>query len=664
MAYVDKLKIDGTSYDIKDSEGRAETDKKIDVATTGDLIQTVSGNMKITTNGYFSVNQNGKDGIIVNNTRIDIGSGARSKLPLNLYGVPGFIDLIPHKIDDDYSYVEIGTAQGNKKFLISNNGEIPNIIYPSPTSIEKYQTLKKDGTDDITDTINTHTKNEPLFIPAGTYKISAPLQLKHSLYGAGATRDGMRGTSDTILKYTDNPTAFGTLGVVTVSGDDVTGNIVVANLDIICNGMIGGIVFTTNKYTDNTIRNVSVTNVKSYGVYLQPTNSNLSRYCYMSDVTVWGFSDVKPSERVTDNVGFFFGSNAPDCVCNNLVSMVCQGGFYCNVNVIGSNWVTYNGIPSNGTGGSEANEWWEGTYGIKVENNDIHLSNVYLDTVRRGFIFDGPGKSSAYVNGLIFICDPSTATTEEGYGTLALIGTSPSAHLLVNGGVINKSSKISTVVQTIGTYPITSMVCKLDNVDIYTKRDYIFTAGSKYICASGEHRNIDSAITNQTQYVVMGQSETGDPSQYKAIAYIPKATNTTATQGELHVYDDYNLDMTIMVRLNPTDTSVPMAINAIDNRKLNVLLNSTNAGAVNIGHELSNTQDSLYYVNDNAGAIVIYCKLPASRTVTVQVSGFLPVNSPVMLDRIRNEDGTEMDYPRWGNANGMTAIKILRPTIS
>ena len=36
----------------------------------------------------------------------------------------------------------------------------------------------------------------------------------------------------------------------------------------------------------------------------------------------------------------------------------------------------------------------------------------------------------------------------------------------------------------------------------------------------------------------------------------------------------------------------------------------------------------------------------------------------VILDRIRNEDGTPMDYPRWDNNNGMTAIKVLRPNIS
>ena len=47
MAYVDKLKIDNNSYDIKDTEGRAETAKKIDKDTAGDLAQTVSGKMSV-----------------------------------------------------------------------------------------------------------------------------------------------------------------------------------------------------------------------------------------------------------------------------------------------------------------------------------------------------------------------------------------------------------------------------------------------------------------------------------------------------------------------------------------------------------------------------------------------------------------------------------------
>ena len=41
MAYVDKFKIDNNSYDIKDTEGRTETSKKIDKDTDGNLDQTV-----------------------------------------------------------------------------------------------------------------------------------------------------------------------------------------------------------------------------------------------------------------------------------------------------------------------------------------------------------------------------------------------------------------------------------------------------------------------------------------------------------------------------------------------------------------------------------------------------------------------------------------------
>ena len=55
MAYVDKLKIDNNSYDIKDTEGRAETAKKIDKSTAGNLDQTVSGNMNQTVDGNFDI---------------------------------------------------------------------------------------------------------------------------------------------------------------------------------------------------------------------------------------------------------------------------------------------------------------------------------------------------------------------------------------------------------------------------------------------------------------------------------------------------------------------------------------------------------------------------------------------------------------------------------
>lgn len=645
--------------------------KKIDKDTTGDLAQTVSGNLDVHSNNNLSLDgtalyfkSKGTALMAIDFNKINIGSFLRP-IPVSLLAVPQFraVDLV--NIDENYAYATMRTGSNNidTKFLVSRTGEIPSSVEPSPTSIEKYQKLKKDGTDDITATINTHTKNEPLFIPAGTYKISAPLQLKHSLYGAGSSRDPARGTSDTILQYTGNPTSFGSQGVITVSGDDVTGNIVIANLDITCNGMIGGIVFTTDKYTDNYIANVSIGGVKSYGVYLQPSTSTLSRYCYMDNVSVWGFSDVHPSERVAGNVAFYWGDRAPDCCCNNLLAMVCQTGFDCQTNVFGCNWITYNGIPSGGTGGVDANTWWDNTNGLKVTNNDVHITNLYLDTCRRGIVFDGPGKAAAYINNLIYTVDDNTATTGEGNAAIALIGTSPSPQLTVNGGVINRSAKVSTTIQTIGTYPVTAMVCKIDNTYIYTKHEYIFSRNNQFICRTGEHRCIDLAITNQMQYTIAGQSTAGDPEQYKAFAYIPVPNADISSQGCIRIYDRNDIDCSIYLS-NNVESGGLFEISAVDNRQLNKAIYGASTGAgKTVTWDVVNDMDKLYYVNDG-NAIILYCKRPASYEYTVQLSGFTLGNSPVILDRIRNLDGTPMDFPRWSNNNGMTAIKVLRPNIS
>lgn len=672
MAYVDKLKIDNNSYDIKDTEGRAETAKKIDIDTAGDLNQTVSGDFNQTVNGEsvvdskgdLTLKQGGLYAFYANSREVGIGSRVRSK-PVTICGIPQFESLNPINIDNNYSYVTMrtGSSNANTKFLVSRTGEIPSFVEPSPVSIEKYQNLKKDGTDDITATINTHTKNEPLFIPAGTYKVSAPLQLKHSLYGAGSSRDPARGTSDTILQYTANPTAFASQGVITVSGDDVTGNIVIAHLDIICNGMIGGIVFTTNKYTDNSIYNVSINKVKSYGVYLQPNNSTLNRYCYMDNVMVWGFSDNTPVERWTGSVAFFWGDKAPDCECNNLVNMVCQVGFDCRTDVYGCNWTSYHGIPSGGSGGADANTWWNNSIACKITNNDIHVTNFYADTCRYGFVFDGPGKAAAYINNLIYTCDDNTATTGEGNAAIALIGTSPSPQLTVDGGVINRSAKVSTTIQTIGTYPVTAMVCKIDNAYIYTKREYIFSGNNQYICRTGEHRCIDLAITNQMQYTIAGQSTAGDPEQYKAFAYIPVPNADISSQGCIRIYDRNDINCSIYLS-NNVESGGLFEISAVDNRQLNKAIYGAPTGAgKTVTWDVVNDMDKLYYVNDG-NAIILYCKRPASYEYTVQLSGFTLGNSPVILDRIRNLDGTPMDFPRWSNHNGMTAIKVLRPNIS
>lgn len=668
---VDKFKINNSVYDVKDTQARTDVAKKIDKDTVGNLDQTVDGNynqtvgsLSVSSTGNLGLSQNGFVAFYTSNNQISIGTTLRN-IPVAISGTPQFRSLRPVNIDDNYAYVKMQTGSDNNdtKFLVSRTGKIPSFVEPSPVSIEKYQQLKKDGTDDITATINTHTKNEPLFIPAGTYKVSAPLQLKHSLYGAGSSRDPARGTSDTILQYTGNPTSFGSKGVITVSGDDVTGNIVIANLDITCNGMIGGIVFTTNKYTDNSIYNVSINKVKSYGVYLQPSNSTLNRYCYMDNVMVWGFSDNTPVERWTDSVAFFWGNKAPDCECNNLVNMVCQVGFDCRTDVYGCNWTSYTGIPSGGTGGADANTWWNNSIACKVSNNDIHVTNFYADTCRYGFVFDGPGKAAACINNLIYTCDDNTATTKEGNAAIALIGTSPSPQLTVDGGVINRSAKVSTTIQTIGTYPVTAMVCKIDNAYIYTKREYIFSGNNQYICRTGEHRCIDLAITNQMQYTIASQSTNGDPEQYKAFAYIPVPIADISSQGCIRIYDRNDIDYSIYLS-NNIESGGLFAISAVDNRQLNKTIYSAHTGVgKTVTWDVVSDTDKLYYANDG-NAIILYCKRPASYEFTVQLSGFTLGNSPVILDRIRNLDGTPMDFPRWSNNNGMTPIKTLRPNIS
>lgn len=655
----------------------ANLNKKIDKDTVGNLDQTVGGNMNQTVDGNIDIHAK-TFAVTLNNaaddraafkvfgdslTPVEIGSGGGTYLRGEVKS-----NMPVQKYNDNFDWWPL-TDMYNKVHKVAVIGDNANFsTIPSyPVDIRTYQDLKMDGTDDITATINTHTKNEPLFIPAGTYKVSAPLQLKHSLYGAGSSRDPARGTSDTILQYTANPTAFGSQGVITVSGDDVTGNIVIANLDITCNGMIGGIVFTTNKYTDNSIYNVSINKVKSYGVYLQPASSTLNRYCYMDNVMVWGFSDNTPVERWIGSVAFFWGNKAPDCECNNLVNMVCQLGFDCRTNVYGCNWTSYTGIPSGGTGGTDANTWWDNSIACKVTNNDIHVTNFYADTCKYAFVFDGPGKAAAYINNLIYSCTDGTATTVTGYAAIALIGTSPNPQFIVNGGIINRSAKVSTTVQSIGTYPVTNAVCKLDDIYIYTKREYIFGTDAvkrgQYICVAGEHRCIDLAITNQTQYTVDGQSVTGDPEQYKAFAFIPVPNNTITSQGSIRVMDRNNIDITVYLSNNPESGGL-FAISAVDNRQLNKAIYEAPIGSGRtVTWDVVNDLNCLYYTNDG-NAIILYFKRPASYGVTVQVSGFMDGNSPVILDRIRNEDGTPMDYPRWDNNNGMTAIKVLRPNIT
>ena len=215
---------------------------KIDKDTTGDLAQTVSGDYTIRADKFAVKSTKGFYNVLVvpnePNTPVTIGSQGGTFLD-----GPVKTSMIVQQYNDNFDWWPLTDSRGNthKVAMIREDANF-NTFGSSPIDIRTLQALKMDGTDDITATLNTYTKQFPLFIPAGNYKISAPVQLKHSLYGASASRDPARGSSDTILQYTGNPTAFGSLGVLTVSGNDVDGNVVIANLDIICNGMIGGIV--------------------------------------------------------------------------------------------------------------------------------------------------------------------------------------------------------------------------------------------------------------------------------------------------------------------------------------------------------------------------------------------------------------------------------------
>lgn len=659
MADVDKLKIDKATYNIKDSTARSDLTKKLDIASTGDVTVSSTGKFTISSNGNATIKSGTKNyfNTYPSSNVVSIGSASTgAKVQLN--GRVQFNWDALQNYDDNFSYIPVDTGRySDLKLAVIKDSADFSQVRPSPRSIEEFQTLKKDGTDDITNTLNTYTKQFPLFIPVGTYKISAPVYLKHSLYGASSSRDPNRGTSDTILQYTANPTSFGTLGVLTVSGDDVSGNVVIANLDIICNGLIGGIVFKTNKYTDNSIYNVSIAKVKSYGVYLNPESSTLNRYCYMDNVCVWGFSDNTPKERWDGATAFYWGSKSPDCECNNLLAMVCQVGFDCRTNVYGCNWTVYCGIPYNGAGGSDANTWWENTCGVKITGNDVHITNLYLDTIRRGLIFDGPGKAAAYISNMIYNCDDGTASSATTYACLALVGTSPNPQLVIEGGVFNRTAKVSTMIQSIGTYPVKNMACTMNGVYIYAKRDVIFPSSGQQVCLAGEHKLIDSAITDRKTYYVAGQSTSGDPEQYKAFAYIPLANGAATSQGTITVRDRNNKDITIYVG-NDTVGGSLFHIAAFDNRTFAHYVYATATGTVTPKVAIE-SDGTLYYAANN-NVMILYLKRPASYAYTVTVDGFNQENSPVILDCLRNEDGTPMDYPRWSNADGMTAIKILK----
>ena len=194
-----------------------------------------------------------------------------------------------------------------------------------PTPLYRLMELKYDGTDDITDALNSAESS--VYIPEGVFLISKPVTLKYSLYGAGSSREPSRQAGGTIIKCTfdaaklnngdtyanTNLTIDGVLypyGALNITSNSATGNIVIDGLSIITNSYSPGILVNDTLYIDCTVANVAVT-TRGFGFIVAPKTLQ-NRHCYFYNVSAWAASDRETVERYDGATGFYFSENACD----------------------------------------------------------------------------------------------------------------------------------------------------------------------------------------------------------------------------------------------------------------------------------------------------------------------------------------------------------------
>ena len=94
--------------------------------------------------------------------------------------------------------------------------------------------VRNDGSKDISSIVNQYAADHALFFPAGVYKVSSPINAKHSLYGEGYAREPKPDSTRTwfISEIENDGTDIAReTGVVNVCGDRDT---TVAGINILC----------------------------------------------------------------------------------------------------------------------------------------------------------------------------------------------------------------------------------------------------------------------------------------------------------------------------------------------------------------------------------------------------------------------------------------------
>lgn len=281
--------------------------------------------------------------------------------------------------------------------------------------------VRNDGSADVSDIVNAATEQSSLYFPAGLYKVSKPIVLKHSVFGAGYSRSNVVDPTRTWF-VSDLKAVDDSVGVFNWGGNV---QVNVENLNLKCTGgecglRIDGCV--QNTYT--WIKGVGIYGVQGTGLYI---DGGGSRPIFVTEMTIWG-SLTRP-----DNSRGILVKAPPDCRFTNIEVMgTCIGFESWGGHTYGENMHLWTGI----MGGKERPEWWEQSRGLLLRGNSgFHGSQIYPDTSYYAIDLDGPG-AHCTISELLYWEDGSIANVKNRTGVFIHRAPGTNGKAIIHGGLV------------------------------------------------------------------------------------------------------------------------------------------------------------------------------------------------------------------------------------
>lgn len=231
---------------------------------------------------------------------------------------------------------------------------------------------KNDGSADVSEIINAVTEKYSIFLPAGTYLVNKTINLKHSIFGNGYSRDNRFTNEKTLLL---SNVANKTINII--SNNEGTSQII-ENLSIKINkDIIDTEVIRYNPTNDNRIyiNKISIFDFNGIAINLDSTDCPIfvSRGVYIDTITLF----AKP---YSTSIGIRNASNNGDNRFNNIESMSAQKGILNYSTIFINNAHIWCGADKSETDPAVIDNWWQNSRGIENFNGKVQGENIYIDT--------------------------------------------------------------------------------------------------------------------------------------------------------------------------------------------------------------------------------------------------------------------------------------------